>query len=280
MKRAPNVDLREVEWRVDGKPTQDSRCRFVPYVDASTTAALLDEWVGPGNWRDKYESGTVAGKEVMWCHLSIRTDDGWVTKTDLGIPTNFEGQKGAVSDAFKRAACLKWGIARNVYSLPTLWAPCRVDNKGNAWPSDQTIPSILGQLERAGYEANGARVQVEEVSTGSASAEPKASEVQPSPSSGPDKPAASQSEMSPNSWGEEETGGSAASESRPSSSSPEWQEIGDRYGKAVVLRTARDIASGLDVSPLPGKFDDLAGIQDGRVLEATAEALAERLVKA
>ncbi len=152
---APFVDLREVEWRVDGKPSQNNTARFVPYVDATTTARLLDEWVGPGNWSDRYEPGEVAGKPALWCYLSVKVGDGWVTKRDVGVASNFEAQKGMVSDAFKRVACIKWGVARNVYSLPTLWAPCRVDQKGNAWPNDKTLPALHRELTKLGYEASG-----------------------------------------------------------------------------------------------------------------------------
>lgn len=158
---APPVKLADVEWRVDSKP-RDGQARFVPYVDAATTARLLDEWVGPENWSDRYEVANLGGKESLWCHLSVRLNDDWVTKTDVGVPSNMEGQKGMVSDAFKRAACLKWGVARNVYELPTMWAPCREDARGNAWPNDQTLPTILRKLKAQGFtDAEGGRVQEE-----------------------------------------------------------------------------------------------------------------------
>lgn len=160
---APPVPLNEVEWRVDG-PASDGRnggkqCRFVPYVNAPIVSRLLDEWVGEFRWQDRYEPTTLDGKPALFCFLSIRTDDGeWVTKEDVGVPSNFEGQKGMVSDAFKRAACLKWGVARNVYDLPTLWAPCELDRKGNPRPSKDSLPAILRQLKQKGYEATGGQV--------------------------------------------------------------------------------------------------------------------------
>lgn len=154
--KAPSVPINDVEWRVDGKPTERKTARFVPYVDATTTATLLDEWVGPGNWSDEYRIVTIAGKEALECALSIKVGDEWVTKRDVGVASNFEAQKGMVSDAFKRVACIKWGVARNVYSLPTLWAPCRVGNDGKAYPdNDKTLPAIHQQLKKLGYEASG-----------------------------------------------------------------------------------------------------------------------------
>ena len=43
-----------------------------------------------------------------------------VTRTDVGVPSNTEGLKGAYSDALKRAA-VKHGIGRELYELPTIW---------------------------------------------------------------------------------------------------------------------------------------------------------------
>lgn len=165
----PDVPLDLVEWRVDGKPTvgDNPRARFVPYIGAATIAGLLDQWVGPDGWSDAYQAGTVGGHEAMWCTVSIRSPAGdWVSKTDIGTVSQFEPQKGAVSDSFKRAACLKWGVGRNVYQLPTLWAPCRVQRKQNgdvAWPCDATLPALLADLKRLGYgQVEGGRLQQEQ----------------------------------------------------------------------------------------------------------------------
>lgn len=151
---APDVPLEDVKWRVQGNPTDRKTAQFVPYVDASIVSRLLDQWVGPTGWRDVYEPATGKG---LWCHLSIRDPETgeWVTKTDIGVPSNMEAEKGLVSDAFKRAACLKWGVARNVYALPTTWAPCDVRDRGGkqtAYPNDKTIPAILERLRLAGFE--------------------------------------------------------------------------------------------------------------------------------
>lgn len=161
---APSAPLDAVEWRVDGKPS-NNKSRFVPYLDAKTVASLLDEWVGPFNWQDAYEPAPGKG---LWCHLSIRGvidiqtgHSEWVTKTDIGVPSNFESEKGQVSDAFKRAATLKWGVGRNVYDLPTLWAPVDVKrnakNEDVAWPNDKTMPSIRQQLKALGFETDGGK---------------------------------------------------------------------------------------------------------------------------
>lgn len=195
---APAAPLKEVEWRVDGKPVEeqgkDPRCRFVPYLDAVIIATLLDQWVGPENWVDTYETMTVAGKEAMWCRLSIRVGDEWVTKTDIGVPSSFEPQKGAVSDAFKRAACLKWGVGRNVYDLPTLWAPCRTFTtpKGvQGVANKNTLPALLAQLKDRGFDDAAGKVREEEpVDQAPDGVDPETGEItKPAPSpAGPGTP--------------------------------------------------------------------------------------------
>lgn len=167
LKPAPDASIDVVEWRVDGRPLDrngQTVSRFVPYIDAATVAGLLDDWVGPDRWSDSYEAGTLSGTAVLWCHLSVLTEHGWVTKRDVGKPSQFEKEKGTVSDAFKRAACLKWGAGRNVYSLPTLNAPCRVDQKGNAWPIPATLPAIIEQLDKQGF-ITGGKVRVPDEET-------------------------------------------------------------------------------------------------------------------
>lgn len=165
--KAPPAPLSDVEWRCDGKPNERNgnwSSRFVPYLDAATVAGLLDEWVGPARWRDSYEPGTIAGNFVLWCYLDVHFDElGWVRRSDVGKPSNWEAEKGCVSDAFKRAASLKWGVGRNVYDLPTLWAPCSVykNKKGEdvAQATGATLPAILEQLRKLGFEAEGGRVE-------------------------------------------------------------------------------------------------------------------------
>lgn len=161
MKPAPDVPLDDVIWRVDSEPyDRDGRtvCRFVPYIDSRIAARLLDEWVGPERWRDEYEPTTLNGKEALFCHLSVRADDGeWLTKVDVGVAPNNEAQKGIVSDAFKRVASIKWGAGRNVYDLPTLWAPCDTygsAGKRKARANNETKPSLMRQLERRGITAD------------------------------------------------------------------------------------------------------------------------------
>lgn len=91
------------------------------YIDARDVMNRLDEVVGVNGWRTSFSE---AGKRV-YCTIEIKIDDEWVGKTDAAGDTQVEAEKGAVSDALKRAA-VNWGIGRYLYDFPTPWVKCEV----------------------------------------------------------------------------------------------------------------------------------------------------------
>ncbi len=165
---APNVPLVDVQWRIDSQPYERKSdkakiARYVPYVTASIVARLLDEWVGPFNWYDEYTQTSISGIDAVVCklHLRIPQTDEWLVKQDVGVsPKGTEEMqvKGVVSDAFKRAGTLKWGVARNVYQFPSLWAICKVQMRGDqevARPHPDATDELLHQLQERGFEWEG-----------------------------------------------------------------------------------------------------------------------------
>jgi hypothetical protein len=101
----------------------------VPYLDARAVMDRLDEVVGPGLWRDDYKE--VNGR--LMCGISIFTCGEWVTKWDTGTVTQIEGDKGIVSDSFKRAA-VKWGVGRFLYSTGTQFVPANKKKESGSFP--------------------------------------------------------------------------------------------------------------------------------------------------
>ena len=65
-------------------------------------------------------------KNNLYCRITIRLGDEVVSKMDVGVPSNFESEKGECSDAFKRCA-VKFGIGRDLYHVGTLYAQCNPD---------------------------------------------------------------------------------------------------------------------------------------------------------
>src|ERR1700760_370682 len=98
-----------------------NRALALAYVDARTIQDRLDEVLGVEGWQDDYEclpDGSVV------CRLRLRLGNDWVTKVDVGGPSEQpdggDRLKAAFSDALKRAA-VKFGIGRYLYRLGTQW---------------------------------------------------------------------------------------------------------------------------------------------------------------
>ena len=86
------------------------------YKDARVDMAMLDKEVGPFNWKREHS------RDNANCTISIWDDEKnqWVSKEDVGTPSNTEAEKGLASDAFKRAG-FNWGIGRELYTAPFIW---------------------------------------------------------------------------------------------------------------------------------------------------------------
>ena len=95
------------------KPRKGHGGGTLHYIDARDVMYRLDDVVGPLNWQDSYKE--VMGRII--CTLSVRFGDEWISKEDGAGDTKIEGDKGGISDAFKRAAC-RWGVGRYLYYFP------------------------------------------------------------------------------------------------------------------------------------------------------------------
>lgn len=111
-KSVRNLKKEEILLRVDS--VGEKTLILIPYVKHTTCAQILDETYGSNRWADKYEK---LGDDT-YCTVSIYDETaGWVSKSNVGTAGGFEVSKTVASDAFKRA-CVKWGIGRELYSLP------------------------------------------------------------------------------------------------------------------------------------------------------------------
>jgi hypothetical protein len=112
----------EVMWRVgptnERHRSESEALRGQPlcYVDARTVMDRLDSVCGPENWQDTYTPGV--SKSIV-CNIGIKIGE-WVWKADGAGETDMEAEKGALSDAFKRAA-VRWGVGRYLYELKAPW---------------------------------------------------------------------------------------------------------------------------------------------------------------
>lgn len=109
-----------ISWRAQSVTKQGDKAMALAYIDARDVMDRLDVICGPENWQDRYEE-TPKGRVI--CTISINIAGDWISKSDGAGDTAVEGDKGGISDAFKRAA-VKWGIGRYLYDMPTPWVPC------------------------------------------------------------------------------------------------------------------------------------------------------------
>jgi hypothetical protein len=117
-----------IRWRAQS--VSNGKALALAYIDARDVMERLDAVCGPSGWQSEhYDCGT--GRVA--CKIGIFQKHGdygnWVWKSDGAGATAFEADKGACSDAFKRAAVM-WGIGRYLYDLGATWVPCAVNQQG------------------------------------------------------------------------------------------------------------------------------------------------------
>lgn len=104
----------EIECRVG--TVKENGISILLYKDARCDMNILDESVGPFNWKRSHS------RDNANCTVSIwdSSKKEWVSKEDTGTESNTEKEKGLASDSFKRA-CFNWGIGRELYTAPFIW---------------------------------------------------------------------------------------------------------------------------------------------------------------
>lgn len=131
---AAPIPASDVQWRIDGKPSERQGkyfARYVAYVDAQFVRERLDSTVS-GNWDLTLEllpsvdvvnrDGVVTGRE---CSFKARLQILGVIREDVGTGDDY---KSASSDAFKRAA-VRFGVAHELYSFEQNWVEVDGDGK-------------------------------------------------------------------------------------------------------------------------------------------------------
>lgn len=141
-KLAAPFDPAKISWRV-GATTQDKTNGLaLAYIDARDVMERLDEVCGPANWQNRYSH---AGQKTI-CEIGILINGEWVWKANGAGDSDVEAEKGASSDAFKRAAVL-WGIGRYLYDIDSPWVA--IKSQGRSYvinnPNDPKLVRALGQ---------------------------------------------------------------------------------------------------------------------------------------
>lgn len=134
---------RSISWRVGATSGDKTKAIALAYVDARDVMKRLDSVCGAAGWQCRYPWSD--GKRLV-CEVGVKIGDDWLWKANGCGDTDVEAEKGAMSDAFKRAAVL-WGIAQYLYELPNTWVPIEPAGKSYKF-SDATKRELADKLDK------------------------------------------------------------------------------------------------------------------------------------
>jgi hypothetical protein len=119
---------RKISWRVGATNKEKTKGIALAYIDARDVMNRFDDVCGT-DWQCKYSH---AGSKTI-CDIGIRVCDEWIWRSGGAGDTDIEAEKGAISDAFKRAAVL-FGVGRYLYELPNVWVEIDDYKKLKSYP--------------------------------------------------------------------------------------------------------------------------------------------------
>lgn len=125
----PLLTSEDIEVKV--KQITKTGALLLLYKTARTDAKILDAAVGPMNWTCEYVE--VHGN--LFCKVGIREteEQAFVYKSDCGTESDQDDgneKKAEASDSFKRS-CSRWGIGRELYTSPQIWADVATEQSGS-----------------------------------------------------------------------------------------------------------------------------------------------------
>lgn len=112
-----HFDPAAISWRIGSTTKDKSKGMALAYIDARDVQDRLDAVCGVDGWQCRYVP--MHDKKTV-CEIGIRIGDAWIWKADGAGDSDVEAEKGALSDAFKRAA-VRWGVGRYLYDLDSPW---------------------------------------------------------------------------------------------------------------------------------------------------------------
>lgn len=133
--------VKSISWRVGATSKDKSKGIALAYIDARDVMARLDDVFGM-NWQCKYSH---ADNKTI-CEISVLIQGEWITRANGAGDSDIEAEKGAISDAFKRAAVM-FGIGRYLYQLPNVWVAL------DEYKHIKEVPALPAWATPEGYDA-------------------------------------------------------------------------------------------------------------------------------
>jgi hypothetical protein len=116
-------------WRVQSYSKNKPVATVMAYIDQRDLMDVLDAYCEYG-WQKKYEE--VAGN--LFCSIGINMPDGTTQwRSDCGVESNQDAEKGRASDAAKRAG-VNWGVGRFLYDLKIQYVTTNAKKDAGNYP--------------------------------------------------------------------------------------------------------------------------------------------------
>jgi hypothetical protein len=125
-----------VKWRIGATNKEKTKAIPLAFIDGREVMKRLDQVCGVTGWQNRYSHVTEQG---VVCEIGIKANGEWLWKANGAGETDVEAEKGAMTDAFKRAAAL-WGIGRYLYYLPTTWVDIEPAGKSYKFKTTPKLP--------------------------------------------------------------------------------------------------------------------------------------------
>lgn len=131
----------EIEWRVGSTNSEKTKGLALAYLTSRHVMDRFDEVCGQEGWQCNY---TETPRGRILCTISVKVGSDWISKSDGAGETDVEGDKGAISDALKRAA-VPWGVGRYLYNLKSIWVA--IEPMGRSFKiKDSEKPKLIASL--------------------------------------------------------------------------------------------------------------------------------------
>lgn len=121
------------KWKMQSK---NGLC--VPYITSAQVSQRLNDVLGFDGWNNMLIETT--GKFII-CELTIIIDGKNITRSDVGTPSDYNGEKGQASDALKRAAS-RFGIGAYLRDIGNIKLNT-VNKSGKTYPATQNGEALL-----------------------------------------------------------------------------------------------------------------------------------------
>jgi hypothetical protein len=152
-------------WRVQSYSKNKPVATVMAYIDQRDLMDVLDAYCEYG-WQKKYEE--VAGN--LFCSIGINMPDGTTQwRSDCGVESNQDAEKGRASDAAKRAG-VNWGVGRFLYDMKIQYVTTNAKKDASNYPhcideQGKQIWDLTEYINNKNPNAPKAPVQIKEPTT-------------------------------------------------------------------------------------------------------------------